>query len=83
MLFTEPTDVPPNFITFMFTILRTYTSQGTSYMNELNNKILLMPTVCKRDSRRNTKLSLTPKGCGAHGCGMWIVICHKIIFYRY
>jgi hypothetical protein len=25
------------------------------------------------------KLSLTPKGCGAHGCGMWIVICHNIV----
>ena len=25
------------------------------------------------------KLSLTPKGCGAHGCGIWIVICHNIV----
>jgi len=38
-----------------------------------------MLTVCKRDSRRNTKLSLTPKGCGAHGCGMWIVFCHIFV----
>jgi len=38
MLFTEPTDVPPNFITFMFIILRTHTFQGISLMDELNNK---------------------------------------------